>query len=452
MKSTLQNLKLWVVTLAVGFAGAFPSSCDEEEPDTVPTVSTGTVTAITGSTAIVTGEIINDGGPNITASGFVYSSTNATPTLAADSFTEETATVGVLTSQLNGLSSSTTYHVRAYAINGKGTGYGEVVDFTTGNAAPVASAVSINGAPEVNKGLTGIYTYSDSENDVESGSLFKWYVANDGTGAGEVPIAGATAITYTVQASEQGKYIRFGVTPKASTGNAAGEEVKSAFVGPVGEATTVTFTYNGHEVTYGIINSSTGRKWLDRNLGATNAPSAFDDYANYGDLFQWGRLADGHQLVTRDGLNDANIHAINGSTSFNPLQTSSTNTPNHSLFIINWDGPFDWRVPQNNNLWQGVNGINNPCPSGWRVPTAAEWSAENLGTISQAYAKLKITLSGLHAGDDDGFYQSNTGRYWTTTIPDPADFWVTHASINGTGTSLSIFARANGAACRCIKD
>jgi uncharacterized protein (TIGR02145 family) len=36
--------------------------------------------------------------------------------------------------------------------------------------------------------------------------------------------------------------------------------------------------------------------------------------------------------------------------------------------------PYDWRVPQNDNLWQGVDGTNNPCPEGWRIPTQTEWA------------------------------------------------------------------------------
>jgi formylglycine-generating enzyme required for sulfatase activity len=51
-------------------------------------------------------------------------------------------------------------------------------------------------------------------------------------------------------------------------------------------------------------------------------------------------------------------------------------TPEHGDFIINGSSPYDWRNPQNDNLWQGVSGTNNPCPSGYRLPTEAEWEAE----------------------------------------------------------------------------
>ena len=43
---------------------------------------------------------------------------------------------------------------------------------------------------------------------------------------------------------------------------------------------------------------------------------------------------------------------------------SATDVPNHGSFILEPDPPWDWRVSQNDNLWQGVAGINNPCPAG----------------------------------------------------------------------------------------
>jgi hypothetical protein len=40
--------------------------------------------------------------------------------------------------------------------------------------------------------------------------------------------------------------------------------------------------------------------WLDRNLGATQVATSFDDSAAYGDLYQWGRAKDGHEDRTRN--------------------------------------------------------------------------------------------------------------------------------------------------------
>ncbi len=35
--------------------------------------------------------------------------------------------------------------------------------------------------------------------------------------------------------------------------------------------------------------------WMDRNLGASQAATASNDVASYGDYYQWGRFSDGHQ-------------------------------------------------------------------------------------------------------------------------------------------------------------
>lgn len=439
------------------FAAIILTQCgnDDEKPKTPPEVTTTTPNDITTTSALTGGTITSDGNAGVTASGVVYSSTVAMPTLADDKLSS-TATTGNFSVLLENLSSGTTYHIRAYATNSVGTGYGDIVNFTTGNAAPTATNVTLTGDVEVGKTLTASYTYFDSEGDVESGSTYQWYVAPNATGDGEAAIPGATDLTYTIEESQQDKYVRFGIAPKAASGTALGVEVKSAFVGAVGEASTVTFVYNGTEVTYGIINSAaTGKKWLDRNLGAPNVASGFDDYMNYGDLFQWGRLADGHQLVTRTGPEDADMHGVNGMTSVNiPYEYSSTDVPGHGLFIIipNGELPADWRKPQNNNLWQSGTGTNNPCPTGWRVPTQVEWIAENLNDIEQAYTNLKLTLTGVRNSNASGFSQSTNGNYWSSTIDftnDPTS--AVRIRINTTVTPISII-RSQGYACRCIKD
>ncbi|HEX9827435.1 MAG TPA: hypothetical protein VGA80_12630 [Flavobacteriaceae bacterium] len=352
---------------------------------------------------------------------------------------------------MENLQSGTTYYVRAYAINGIGTGYGEAISFMTNNGLPIASNVTINGTVEANLEVSASYIYSDAENDPESGTTFQWYVADDATGTNETAISGATNVNYTISIDYENKFIAVGITPKASSGNSPGDEVKSAYFG-VGEATTVTFMYNNEEVTYSIINSpTTGRRWLDRNLGAPNAPSSVDDYSNYGDLFQWGRLADGHQLMVRNGPSDADMSPVNGTTSTSePYETSSNDDPGHSLFIVNKDAPNDWRIEQNDNLWQGVDGTNNPCPSGWRIPTAEEWAAENLGTITDAFTKLKITFTSIRSGSTGLIFQSITNaRYWTSTV---SGTMATYNQTNNTNTTQTTTFRNNGYACRCIKD
>src|SRR5260221_3879465 len=176
---------------------------------------------------------------------------------------------------------------------------------------------------------------------------------------------------------------------------------------------TVSFTYNGASVTYGTLASPTrGGCYLDRNLGASAAATADNDYQGYGDLFQWGRLADGHQLITRTGSTTST--AVNGTTT----TLSTTDVPGNALFITNTNSPFDWRNPQNSNLWQGASGINNPCPGGWRLPTPSEWVAgTGITNSATAYSQLKLTIAGYRdPGHGSLTYAGVSGDYWRSSI------------------------------------
>ena len=93
----------------------------------LPTIWTSTVTSLTPSTALSGGQIYNDGGSPVTASGICYS-TSKLPTLA-DSFTNDGTGIGVYSSNLTGLIDKTRYYIRAYATNSLGTSYGNQVSY-----------------------------------------------------------------------------------------------------------------------------------------------------------------------------------------------------------------------------------------------------------------------------------------------------------------------------------
>ena len=114
-----------IILLCIGFA-SFMQSCKKP---TVPTVTTTAVTLVTESTAKSGGNVTSDGGEEVTARGVCWS-TVENPT-TADSKTPGGTGTGSFTSDLTNLNPDTKYYVRAFAVNGKGTAYGDDIEFTT---------------------------------------------------------------------------------------------------------------------------------------------------------------------------------------------------------------------------------------------------------------------------------------------------------------------------------
>jgi len=104
-------------------------------PLTVPTVTTGSSSEITETTAKVSGEVTFDGGSSLTERGMAYS-VSQSPTVDDGKVPAPTAEIGPFTVLLQGLTPGTTYYVRAYAMNSVGTGYGEQVTFNTLSLPP----------------------------------------------------------------------------------------------------------------------------------------------------------------------------------------------------------------------------------------------------------------------------------------------------------------------------
>ena len=191
-----------------------------------------------------------------------------------------------------------------------------------------------------------------------------------------------------------------------------------------------------------VVNPTTGKTWMDRNLGASQVATSTTDPLAYGDLYQWGRFADGHQC--------------RNSTITNTI--SNTEIPGHGNFIVNNN---NWLNPENINLWQGTNGNNNPCPYGYRLPTINEltnerlsWSSNNASGAFSSPLKLSIAGNREVSGylTNGGEYEK--GIYWSSTFISgglPYDLYFT--SINWTNTASQGWDyNARGFSVRCIKN
>ena len=178
---------------------------------------------------------------------------------------------------------------------------------------------------------------------------------------------------------------------------------------------------------------------MDRNLGATQVAMSSTDTNSYGDLYQWGRRSDGHQCRT----------------SATTTTLSSTDQTANGSFILAPSFPNDWRSPQNYNLWQGVNGVNNPCPSGYRLPTEAELVAERLSwstnNAAGAFASaLKLPLAGLRSSSSGSLGGDGTyGYYWSSAV---SGIYSRYLYFYSSDAGMSTTNRALGFSVRCLKD
>jgi uncharacterized protein (TIGR02145 family) len=291
---------------------------------------------------------------------------------------------------------------------------------------------------------TGTLTSGTAANGVSSSVPYTG--GNAGTHSGQiVNSTGVTGLTATLLA---GSFTNGnGSLTYAISGTPTGSGTANFAVNIGGQTCTLTLTVytagtifcSGSTTTVVNVTSTTGKVWMDRNLGASQTATSSTDANAYGDLYQWGRRTDGHQCRT----------------SANTSTLSSTDLPAHGDFILAPNDPADWRTPQNSNLWQGVNGVNNPCPGGYRLPTETELNAElqswgNQNSVGAFDSPLKLPMAGSR-GRSTGLLNDvgARGLYWTTTISGGSSRSLSYFSNSATMFTSS---RGVGASVRCIKD
>lgn len=211
-----------------------------------------------------------------------------------------------------------------------------------------------------------------------------------------------------------------------------------------GDTAPIIITHNG--TSYGLVKSPyTNRIWLDRNLGAARVCTSFNDTACYGDYYQWGRNADGHQDSTSGVTAEL---------------AANVTTVGDIFFIKNSTSPYDWasidsgggtRVIQ----WSKTDG-SSVCPVGYRVPTIAELKRETILATTAISNKedafnsfLKLPSQGFRSGSNGSMSSVGTyGSLWSVTININTAGYIYYA--NDSGAKFGRFS--SGAGVRCIKN
>jgi uncharacterized protein (TIGR02145 family) len=277
-------------------------------------------------------------------------------------------------------------------------------------------------------------------------SIVSYTSGNGGTHSGQtVTSTGVTGLTATLSS---GTFLNgSGTLTYNITGTPSSAGTASFAINIGGQTCTLTRTVSaavtclvGATTVVDVVNATTGKTWMDRNLGAHQVATSSTDALAYGDYFQFGRSADGHQCR-------------NSSTT---TTRSSVDVPGNATFILHSNG---WRT-STTELWNGVNGVNNPCPTGYRLPTSAEFTSEANSWSSQGIAgafasNRKWTLSGGRVGDtgnmiwlgDTGYFWSSTWSSSTNSLGIMMNLGNGYVTTSGTQTN-----QANGFPVRCIKN
>lgn len=160
-----------------------------------PTVSTGSVTNITTTSAMGSGNVTNDGGSVVTERGLCWS-THHEPTING-THVEAGDGTGEFTAAMTNLTANTTYYVRAYAINGTGTSYGDEVEFATLSVSvPSVTTASVTSIGQTTATGGGNVISSGGEIVTERGIC--WSTSHDPTISGNHQSNGSGTGNYTV--------------------------------------------------------------------------------------------------------------------------------------------------------------------------------------------------------------------------------------------------------------
>ena len=376
----------------------------------LPTLSTSTITQITETSAVAGGNVTGDGNASVTERGVVYS-TNQNPT-TADTKVAAGSGMGSFTCNLTDLQPNTTYYVRAYATNEKGTAYGEEVSFTT-NKNIVLPSITTNVITQITEtsAVAGGNVTSDGNASVtERGVVYSTnpnpvitnlYNTIKPCGSG----TGSFTCDLTNLQPNTTYYVRAYATN--SMGTAYGEEVSFT----TEEEETVVSDPTGTENGYGYVDLGLSVKWATCNVGASSPEE-------YGDYFAWGETEPKsiYDWSTYKYCNGSNLTLTkyNTNSSYGIVDNKTQLELSDDAAYMNWGGA--WRMPTDAEMtelreqctwkWTSQNGMN-----GYRVT-----SNSNGNSIFLPAAGYRYESSLRYAGSD--------GDYWSSSLDtDYSNVW-----------------------------
>lgn len=439
-------------------------------------ITTSEPTDIGHTHATCGGYVNSDGGSEVTERGVCWATTLNPTTI--DSHLNNGTGTGEFSINITGLTANTTYHIRAYAVNSKGTSYGDDVTFKTldyttptvitGEVIETTNTTAIcGGKVSSGGGLTvtarGVCWSRTNENPTISDSH-----TTDGTGTGEFTsnITGLTANnTYYVRAyatnskgTSYGERKTFkaqdapigGINGKFSVG---GKQVWFSQGNLQYKANTGTWRFAEHQYDYiGYDNSnisSTYSGWIDMfGWGTGDNPTCTDGYFHSSESFHdWGKN------VISNGGNIANKwHTLTKGEWEYVLYTRSTSSGiRYAKAQVNYVNglillPDDWST--------SYYSLNNTNPGDWvsydsNVISLSVWT-NNLETHGAVFLPSagERNKTEVHDVGSKGYYWTSTYRY-DQYGQDNAFFLYITNSLVGDGYTFGLYS---GSSVRLVSD
>jgi uncharacterized protein (TIGR02145 family) len=398
-----------------------------------PSVTTAEVSDTTQTTATCGGEVISDGGTPVTSRGVCWS-TSQNPTIE-DSHTVDGNGLGEFISYLTGLTPSTQYYVRAYAINSAGISYGNERNFITLQEITIPGVIT-----DTITDLTQISATSGGNVIYDGGAP----VTGRGVCWSNIPNP-TTDDDHTIDGSGLGVFVSFltGLSPDTiyyvrayatnSVGTGYGDE--KSFTTPENAAACPgipTITYEDQVYNTVVIGSQC---WLKENLNIGIRINGIQEQTNNGTIEKY---------------------------CYDDLES----------YCDEYGGLYQWNEMMEYVTMEGIQGI---CPEGWHLPTNAEWQilVDYLGGDEIAGGPLKesgtthwqppntgATNSSGYSAFGSGFRNYDglfyglglSGYFHTSTQYDATYSWIRDLTTNYAGVYSFYNEKTLGTAIRCLKD
>ena len=399
----------------------------KEDIKTAPTVTISAITNITATSATTGGDVTSDGGATVTAKGICYG-TNHNPTTSDSKTTSGTGT-GSFTSSITGLNPGNTYYIRAYATNSVGTGYSSQLSFTTLALAPTLTTTISTSVTSVSA-ISGGNITNDGGSAVTARGVC-WAITQNPTTANSKTTDGSGTGTFNSSLSGLLENTTYYLRAYAinSSGPAYGNEL--SFKTSASAYGTVTDIDGNiyHYITIGT------QAWMTENLKTTKYRNG-DPIPNVTVNNSWSALVTGAYCW----YYNSTAYKVGG--------------------LYNWYAVVDSR---------------SIAPTGWHVPSDAEWSTliMYLGGESVAGGKLKeqglahwnspnygatnsvgfVALPGGQRTRIGEFFFEGYWGYWWSSTETANSFGIFLYILNDDSKAVELAGyKQEGLSVRCLRD